>query len=115
MKKTSSIIAIKIIVICTLFCLLSAVAMPKLFNFNKRNAASTCKSNQIIIETALAIAYADSLAKGVDHFPEKLSKDMFENGIIPTCPFDGTPIQFDPKTGNAFCPNHIHSHARNSE
>ena len=109
MKRLSSLIAAKIIVLFTFFGLLSAVAMPKYLDISQCNRKCICKANQIIVETALAIAYADSLSKNIDHFPQKLTADMFENGKIPTCPTNGEAIQFDAATGKAFCPHHIHS------
>ena len=115
MNKLSSLIAVKIIVLFTFFGLLSAVAMPKYLDINKCNQKCICKANQIIVETTLAVAYADSLSKGIDHFPKKLTVDMFEDGKIPICPIDGEPIQFDAVTGKVFCPHHIHLHSRTLE
>ncbi len=115
MKKFKSLITLKVFLIITLFCLISAVAMPKYFDLNNKNNANMCKANQIIVETALAVAYADNLARGVDCYPEKLTASMFADGKIPTCPLDGTPIQFDKKTGKAHCPNHVHSHTRTAD
>jgi hypothetical protein len=66
----------------------------------------------MIVETALAIAYAESLSIGSSNFPKTLEPDMFEDGKIPTCPLDNMPIKFDSKTGAAFCPHHIPSHER---
>jgi len=65
----------------------------------------------VLVETALAVKYAENLANGIRVRPTRLTADMFEDGKIPTCPVDGKPIQFDPETGRAFCPNHIHSHS----
>ena len=112
MKKIKSIIAFKVTIFCLLFCLLSAVAMPKYLDLNKQNAANQCKINQILVETALAVAFGENLEKGIVCFPDKLSEDMFADGKIPVCPIDGTPIQFDPETGKAFCPHHHESHER---
>ena len=92
--------------------LLSAVAIPKYLNLNKQNEANQCRANQIVVETTLACAYAESLAIGSDQFPERLTQEMFEDGIIPTCPVDGKPIAFDNLTGHAYCPNHIEAHSR---
>ena len=63
----------------------------------------------------LAIAYADSLSKGINRFPQKLTADMFQDGKVPSCPVDGEPIQFNVETGEAFCPHHIHLHSRTLE
>jgi len=115
MKKLRSLITIKIFFICTLFGLFSAMAMPRYFELNKKNNRNICQANQILVETALAVAYADSLANGVDHFPHKLTAKMFEDGKIPTCPVAGEPIQFDAATGKAFCPHHIQVHSRTLE
>jgi len=79
---------------------------------SKHAEASQCRHNQVIVETALAIAYAESLAVGSHQFPRQLEPSMFEDGIIPTCPLDGTQINYDPTTGTALCPLHIDEHKR---
>jgi len=113
MRKGKLFIVVKMTLIIFFFIgLFSAVAIPKYFNLNKQNAASQCQANQILVETALALAYAESLAVGSNQFPEELTPDMFADGKIPTCPVDGNPIAFDRKTGKAFCPNHIDGHVR---
>ena len=106
MRRLSSLVAVKIMILITLFGLLSAVAMPKYIDINKCNKNCICRANQIIVETALVLAYADSLSKGINQFPQKLTSDMFEDGKIPTCPVDNEPIQFDPVSGKACCPHH---------
>ncbi len=113
MRKYKSLFVAKMtLVIFFLIGLFSALAIPKYFNLNKQNEAGQCCANQIIVETALTIAYAESLAVGSNQFPEKLIPDMFADGKIPTCPVDGKPITFDHETGKAYCPNHIEGHLR---
>ena len=113
MKNKKLFITVKMTLIIFFFIgLFSALAIPKFVNLNKQNEASQCRANQIIVETALALAYAESLAVGSNQFPQELSQDMFADGKIPTCPVDGKPIAFDRKTGKAFCPNHIEGHVR---
>ena len=113
MKKTKLLIVTKMtLVIFFLIGLFSALAIPKYFDLNKENDASQCLANQIIVETALTIAYAESLAVGSNQFPQQLTPEMFADGKIPTCPVDGKPIEFDRKTGKAYCPNHIKGHVK---
>lgn len=100
------------IVIFLVIGLFTAMAIPQYVNLNRKNEANQCRANQVIVETALALAYAESLTFGKNHLPQKLSAEMFEDGKIPTCPVDGKPIEFNRATGQAFCPNHISSHAR---
>lgn len=90
-----------------------AVAIARYITINKYSEASKCKNNQVIVEIALAIAYAESLAVGNDGFPKQLIPSMFEDGIIPVCPLDNTPIAFNRDRGIAFCPHHIMMHQRN--
>ena len=115
MKNLSSLVAAKIFLICVLFGLLTAMAMPKYLDLNKNNQQNICQANQILVETALAVAYADSLAKGIHHFPQKLTAAMFEDKKIPTCPVAGRTIEFDPTTGKALCPHHKPCHGRTFE
>jgi hypothetical protein len=113
MKKGKLIMIAKMtLAIFFIISLLSAVAIPKYLNLNKQNEANQCRDNQIIVETALACAYAESLAIGSDQFPERLTPEMFEDGKIPSCPIHNKPIAFDQTTGHAYCPNHIEAHSR---
>ena len=113
MKKGKIFIVVKMTFVIFFFIgLFSALAIPKYFNLNKQNEASQCQANQILVETALSIAYAESLAVGCCNYPVKLTADMFADGKVPTCPIDGKPIAFDKKTGKAFCPNHVEGHER---
>ncbi|MEE4312232.1 MAG: hypothetical protein V2J62_10235 [candidate division KSB1 bacterium] len=90
-----------------------AVAIARYLSINKYSEASQCIHNQVVVETALAIAYAESLAVGSNQYPDELSPSMFEDGIIPVCPIDHSPIAYDKETGTSFCPNHIMTHQRN--
>ena len=84
--------------------------MPGYLKISKQNDAYICKANQVLVETALAVKYAENLAKGIHLKPTRLTPDMFEDGVIPTCPTCGKPIEFDPETGKAHCPDHLHGH-----
>ncbi len=114
MKKCKLFIFVKMtLIIFFLIGLFSALAIPKYFNLNKHNEASQCCANQVIVETALALAYAESLSVGSTQFPTQLTSGMFIDGKIPTCPINGKPIEFDRNTGKAYCPNHLQGHRRN--
>lgn len=113
MKRGKLFISLKMTLIIFFFIgLLSAIAIPKYLNLNKESEANQCRANQIIVETALSLAYAENLSMGINQYPEKLTEAMFEDDTIPTCPHDGKPIEFDLATGTAYCPNHINSHSR---
>jgi len=112
MSKKQKLLVLKIGITILILAIFTAAAIPMYFDLNRRNEANQCIANQIIVETALAIACAESLSTGNRNVPERLTPEMFENGQIPTCPIDGSPIQFDPVTGTAFCPNHDASHSR---
>ncbi len=111
MKRAYSLVPVKVLIFLLSLFLLTAAAMPGYLKMTKQNAANICKANQVLVETALAVKYAENLAKGIHSNITRLTPDMFEDGVIPTCPENGKPIQFDPKTGRAFCPNHIHEHS----
>ncbi len=112
MPPIKKILIIKIFILVIILIIFVAGAIPHYMNMNKHAEASKCRRNQMIVETALAIAYAESLSIGSSNFPKMLEPSMFEDGEIPSCPVDQTPIQFDRKTGAAFCPHHIPSHER---
>ena len=113
MRAVQKIVLIKVVIIVVITGIFVAGAIPRYINLNKHTEASKCRRNQVIVETALAIAYAESLTSGHSaRFPAKLNASMFDDGIIPACPFDNTPIEFDSLTGTAYCPNCIDSHQR---
>ena len=112
MPPMKKILFIKVVVLIIMLVVFVAGAIPRYINMNKHAEASKCRRNQMIVETALAIAYAESLSVGSSEFPKELEPSMFEDGNIPTCAIDETPIEFDSLTGAAFCPHHIPSHER---
>jgi hypothetical protein len=106
------IIIVKTLILISFICTLVATAVPRYVNLQRNKEASECQHNQVLVETALALAYAESLAVDSSEFPEHLTAIMFEDGIIPTCPHTQLPITFDSATGAAFCPSSIPSHNR---
>ena len=112
MAALKKIFVFKITIVIILLGICVAAGIPKYINMNKHNEASKCRRNQVVVETALAIAYAESLAVGSTSFPSKLTASMFDDGIIPTCPIDNTPIAYDSETGTAYCPHHLKDHQR---
>lgn len=112
MRKIHKFVLVKLIIIVTILGIFVAGAIPRYINLNKHAEASQCRRNQVLVETALALAYADSLAVGRASFPTQLTASMFDDGIIPACPIDNKPIAFDNLTGTAYCPHHLESHRR---
>lgn len=106
------IFVVKILILTIILGIFVAGAIPRYINLNKHTEASQCRRNQAIVEAALAIAYAESLSNGGEKFPSKLTESMFDDGIIPVCPIDHTPIAFDSLTGTAYCPHQIKAHRR---
>ena len=105
MKKRKILIVAKMtLVIFFLIGLFSALAIPKYFDLNKQTEACQCCANQIIVETALTLAYAESLAVGSDQFPEQLTPEMFADGKIPTCPVHEHRLRLIGKPGRHFVP-----------
>lgn len=112
MRVVKKVFIIKSFALFIMLGVFVAAAIPKYLNLNKHREASQCRQSQMIVATALAIAYAESLAVGSNNFPTKLTPEMFDDKIIPTCSIDNTPIEFDPLTGTPYCPHHIESHKR---
>ena len=86
MAALKRILVFKITIVVIMLGICVAAGIPRYINLNKHNEASQCRRNQVVVETALAIAYAESLAVGSTSFPSELSTSMFDDGIIPTCP-----------------------------
>ncbi len=86
-----------------IFIALTAIAVPRYIDMRTRIKANICKANQLAIETAITLAYADSLIKGSKRFPRRLVPQMFKNGKIPTCPEDGSRYWYSRKRQRAFC------------
>lgn len=112
MPATKKILLVKVAALIIFFGVFVVSAIPRYLNLNKQKEASQCRRNQMIVETALALAYAESLTVGNTNFPSRLTESMFDDGVIPTCPIDGSVIAFDSLTGSAYCPHHIESHER---
>ncbi len=112
MMTVRKILLAKAFIFPFFFMIFVAVAIPGYINLNKSAEANQCRDKQVIVETALALAYAESLAVGSDAYPKELTASMFEDGRIPVCPIHNCPIEFDRSTGTACCPNHIKMHQR---
>lgn len=112
MNSITKFLLVKVLIVALTLFFFVAVAIPKYVNIQRHKAASECLHNQILVETALALAYAESLQVNRPAFPAQLTPSMFEEGIIPVCPVSGEPIVFDPTTGTACCPQHIAEHNR---
>ena len=112
MDRLKKILLVKTFVMILLLCIFVAAAVPRYVNLQRNKEASECQHNQVLVETALALAYAESLAVNRTEFPKQLTASMFEDGEIPTCPHSHLPIIFDSTTGTAFCPSSIPSHNR---
>jgi len=106
------IIIAKVFIVIIFLFIFVAGATSRYINLSKHSEASQCRRNQVIVETAVAIAYAESLAVGSHQYPVKLEASMFDDGKIPTCPLDNSLILYDPTTGTATCPHHIMEHER---
>ncbi|MFQ5706882.1 MAG: type II secretion system protein [bacterium] len=112
MKNQSGFTLIELIMVIVILGILSAIAVPKFVDLSDSAKAAKCKANQAAVEAAASIAYADSAIAGNPVFPTVLSAAMFRNGQIPTCPYDGDQIAYDPTNGTASCPNNLAEHQR---
>jgi len=106
---------IELITVIVILGILAAIAVPKFVDLSDKAKASACKANQAAIESAAAIAYADSAAAGNAVFPPASqilatsNNPFFANGKAPTCPSGGT-YTYDQTTGTVTCS--ITSHQR---
>jgi MSHA pilin protein MshA len=115
MKNQSGFTLIELIMVIVILGILAAVAVPKFVDLSGNAKASACKANMAAIESAAAMAYADSAAAGKAKFPAKTSimassnNPHFATGKAPTCPSGGT-YTYDETKGTVTCS--IASHAR---
>lgn len=94
---------LEITTVVIVFIALSVIAIPKYFDLRERIKTHTCRGNQMAVESAIAVAYADSLQKQSGHFPDTLVPEMFHDGQVPRCPEDGAEYYYDRAMERAFC------------
>ncbi|MFQ5706879.1 MAG: type II secretion system protein [bacterium] len=102
-KDQNGYTLIELITVVFIFIFLSAIAIPKYVDLRAKIKTNICKANQMAIETAVALAYADSLLKGSDRFPRRIVPAMFKNGKVPVCPEDGRRYGYSRRRQRAYC------------
>ncbi len=112
MQNQSGFTVIELITVIVIIGLLAGVAVPKFVDVSDSAGAAKCKSNQVAVEGAAAIAFADSAMAGNAQYPAAMTASMFRQNDIPTCPFDGSNIHYHNSNGTAYCPNNLPEHAR---
>lgn len=94
----------ELLVVLTVIGVLLLIAVAVYIPASQAAMAAACRHNQTSFERARSLAMSEN-AEAPDDLSD-LAAYLSEYETISVCPEDGSPLVFDPDTGDVSCPNH---------
>lgn len=95
---------IELIVVIVIIGILAAVAVPKFMDLSDAAEAAACKQNQVAVESAANMLYAEAAMGGAAAYPADIAAMVLAGQFTaaPTCP-TGIALTYSSADGSCIC------------
>ena len=109
LNKHDGFTFVELIVVIVIIGILASVAVPKFIDLTDQAKAAKCLANQVVLENAALMAYAQNALNGAPAYPENIGElaPYFTSGYTTTCSDGTTPYVYNSSSGSVRCPNHL--------
>ena len=107
-SKQDGFTLIELITVIVIIGILASIAAPKFIDLTDQAKTAKCLANQVVLENAALIAYAENAVNGSPAYPAQFN-DLslyITSGFTTKCSDAVTSYVYNNSNGSVRCPNH---------